>query len=206
MHVAAHVVGRHTGPATAAARAANGNGHLLTAAGAPAERDVPTQAPVVICVGLPAGAYRRLLDAVGREASVVLAPDLRAAEALVMSTRARPGPDPLAPGAAPGPAGVCGLAADPLREELTWHGRALPLTRLEQELLRRLADAPLRVWHYDQLHRSVWRTPYLGDRSGIVSAVKRLRHKLDAAGTGLLVEAVRGVGFRLVPAEPVQAG
>lgn len=81
---------------------------------------------------------------------------------------------------------------------VTWRGRSLDLTGLERRLLRRLANEPGRACSYRQLHTTVWQTPYVEDRSSLASAVKRLRRKLADAGTTVSIEAVRGLGFRLV--------
>jgi DNA-binding response OmpR family regulator len=80
---------------------------------------------------------------------------------------------------------------------VTWRGRPLPLTRLERELLGRLATAPVGVWTYQRLFDAVWGKAYLGDTSILHSAVKRLRGKLRTAGDELGLETVRGVGYRL---------
>jgi DNA-binding response OmpR family regulator len=80
---------------------------------------------------------------------------------------------------------------------VTWRGRPLPLTRLERELLGRLATPPAAVWTYQRLFDAVWGEAYRGDTSILHSAVKRLRAKLRAAGGELAVETVRGVGYRL---------
>jgi two-component system, OmpR family, response regulator MtrA len=105
----------------------------------------------------------------------------------------------------PGPAITCGgLEVDPQRQQVTWHGAALRLTRLEREVLGCLAAAPSRVWSYKRLYGAVWREPYLGDASTLHAVVKRLRGKLREAGVTATLVSVRGVGFRLL-VEPVPA-
>jgi two-component system, OmpR family, response regulator MtrA len=89
------------------------------------------------------------------------------------------------------------LVVDRLRQQATWADRDLGLSYLQREVLACLASTPAEVWQYSRLHRQVWQTDYLGDPSGVHSAVKRLRRRLVDAGVDLNVEAVRGVGFRL---------
>lgn len=91
-----------------------------------------------------------------------------------------------------------GLAVDRLRQEVTWYGTPLRLTRLEREMLACLAEPPVRVWTYERLFQAVWREAWLGDSSILHASVKRLRRKLRDAGVTAVLESVRGVGFRLL--------
>ncbi|WP_109473427.1 winged helix-turn-helix domain-containing protein [Ornithinimicrobium cavernae] len=72
------------------------------------------------------------------------------------------------------------------------------LTPLEFALLRRLIAEPGRVWRFDELVREVWGTDHLGDASQVHAVVKRLRAKLARERAPVIIEAVRGVGFRAV--------
>ncbi|GAB3144621.1 hypothetical protein GCM10027290_23310 [Micromonospora sonneratiae] len=89
------------------------------------------------------------------------------------------------------------LSVDLAEHLVTWRGQPLALTRLERELLARLASPPLGVWTYERLFGSVWGGAYLGDTAILHSAVKRLRRKLRAVEDGPQVHTVRGVGYRL---------
>jgi len=91
-----------------------------------------------------------------------------------------------------------GLVIDSLRLEVTWDGTLVQLTKLERQLLSCLATSPIRAWPYEDLYRAVWREAWLGDTSALHATVKRLRRKLTEAGVTVTLEAVRGVGFRLV--------
>jgi two-component system, OmpR family, response regulator MtrA len=95
-------------------------------------------------------------------------------------------------------AGAGDLVIDPERHLVTWRGAAVPVTRLERELLSSLASPPVGVWTYERLFHTVWGGAYLGDTSILHSAMKRLRRKLRAVGEGVAVETVRGIGYRLV--------
>jgi len=84
----------------------------------------------------------------------------------------------------------------------SWRGTPLPLTRLEWQLLGSLATPPPIVWTYERLFGTVWGGAYLGDTSILHSAMKRLRRKLRAAGDGVSIETVRGIGYRLALSHP----
>ena len=75
-------------------------------------------------------------------------------------------------------------------------GQAIPLSRLEFDLLQTLARDPNTVLTRQQLAREVWNTDYVSGRT-IDSHANRLRTKLTAADTGPLLQTVRGVGYRL---------
>jgi DNA-binding response OmpR family regulator len=90
-----------------------------------------------------------------------------------------------------------GLFIDPLRQDVTWNGIRLRLTRLERAVLASLAEPPVRAWSYEHLYRAAWGDPWLGDTSALHATVKRLRRKLRGAGVTVFLESIRGVGFRL---------
>jgi DNA-binding response OmpR family regulator len=95
------------------------------------------------------------------------------------------------------------LAVDPERGEATWHGRRLPLTQRERELLHVLVDAHGATIRREVLYRRVWGYAMArGDRVVDVN-VKRLRDKLATeVGAPMAIETEQGVGYRLVVAEP----
>ncbi|MFG2053229.1 winged helix-turn-helix domain-containing protein [Micromonospora sp. NPDC048930] len=90
------------------------------------------------------------------------------------------------------------LVVDQQRQQVSWAGRILPLTRLERDVLTALANPPLRVWTYQQLYERVWGADYLDDAAAVRSTVKRLRAKLREASATVAVESARGVGYSLV--------
>jgi two-component system response regulator MtrA len=90
------------------------------------------------------------------------------------------------------------LVVDPDRQQVSWAGKALPLTRIERGVLAALASPPLRVWTYQQLYERAWGADYIDDASAVRSTVKRLRAKLRDANATVMVESIRGVGFSLV--------
>jgi DNA-binding response OmpR family regulator len=95
------------------------------------------------------------------------------------------------------------LAVDPERGEATWHGRRLPLTQRERELLHVLVDARGATIRREVLYRRVWGYAMArGDRVVDVN-IKRLRDKLASeVGAPMAIETEQGVGYRLVVAEP----
>ncbi|GAA1572506.1 hypothetical protein GCM10009804_31180 [Kribbella hippodromi] len=97
------------------------------------------------------------------------------------------------------PAPVAGLQLDVDRRVVRWKDRELPLTRLEHDFLHCLVEEPGRVWTYQRLHHAVWGNEHLGHGSHIHSVVKRLRQKLANLGASVTIQAVRGVGFHLLP-------
>ena len=76
-------------------------------------------------------------------------------------------------------------------------GRPLSLSRLEFELLARLASAPDRVHTRDELLRTVWGFRAQGRTRTLDSHASRLRRKLGADGDGRWIVNVWGVGYRL---------
>jgi len=183
--------------------------------------------PLVVCVSADIGVRERMVRRLEDCGAVLMCDDLDQLRAMLF-----PGPEAAPPGVTPAgiapsgvttsgvtpsgvtPSGVAPPAADVLRHgELVvdpaghvvlWRGRPLPLTRLERELLGRLASPPVGVWTYQRLFDAVWGQDFLGDPSILHSAVKRLRGKLRVVDGEFAVETVRGVGYRL--ASPPGAG
>lgn len=95
------------------------------------------------------------------------------------------------------------LRLDSDRRVATWFGHEVDLTPLEYDMLSCLLSKPGKMWSFEALYERVWHTPYLGSRTEIHSLVKRLRGKLRRLNDNVTIEAVRGVGFRLVvPSRP----
>jgi DNA-binding response OmpR family regulator len=129
------------------------------------------------------------------ESVLLLVPDYSAAEGAFRSGvfRAVPGE----PDEAAAVITIGGLIIDQLRQDVTWNGAPLELTRLERGVLSCLAEPPIRVWPHERLYRTVWRDTWLGDASTLHATAKRLRRKFRDAGVTVGLESVRGVGFRL---------
>ncbi|MFY1625251.1 winged helix-turn-helix domain-containing protein [Micromonospora sp. WMMD735] len=150
--------------------------------------------PFVVCVSADVAVRERVVRRLDDLGPVVICADLAELRAMLF-------PGPPVPAPAPPPEQVpvrCGdLVVDPPRHLVTWRGEPLALTRLERELLARLAGDPGAVWSYERIFGSVWGGTWLGDAAILHSAVKRLRRKLREVAGGPQVQTVRGVGYRL---------
>jgi DNA-binding response OmpR family regulator len=154
--------------------------------------------PLLVCVSPDPGVRERVARQLDGGGIVVMCPDVDALLALLTAAVPVPG----APAGLPRPAPAPGpdLVVDVEDHQVRWRGTALPLTRLEVDLVAQLASEPVRVWPYDRLFAAVWGSSYLGDNSILHSAMKRLRRKLREVGVGLSIDTVRGIGYRLVTA------
>jgi two-component system, OmpR family, response regulator MtrA len=160
--------------------------------------------PMVLCVGTTTEQFAALAEASDGSMVMLYVPDSESARRLLTGEPAGPlVPSMREPSDPPVHRVVeCGklrLNAD-LREA-TWGGTALPLSAREFDLLFSLSCDPGRVWTFAELTTHVWNRPYLGDTDAVVSAVKRLRRQIREVTGSVLVESVRGVGYRLVVTE-----
>jgi two-component system response regulator MtrA len=169
----------------------------------------PGEPPIIICItGNPADQVR-LAGLLAGSGVVLLCPDVPTARDLLgEGARGAVVPEPAPPPLpAEGRAVVCGdLVIDRPRHGARWRGSELVLTPLQRDVLGHLAETPGQVWTYALLYETVWRQAYLGDPGSLHSTVKRLRKALRDAGAEVDVEAVRGVGFRLVDTRRVPIG
>lgn len=147
--------------------------------------------PLVVCVSNDAKVRERVVQRLDDFGPVLICADLSELRAMLFP----PGADETHSPSLPVSLGE--LSVDSADHLVTWRGEPLALTRLERELLARLASPPVGVWTYERLFSSVWGGAYLGDTAILHSAVKRLRRKLRAVEDGPQVHTVRGVGYRL---------
>jgi DNA-binding response OmpR family regulator len=98
-----------------------------------------------------------------------------------------------------GPLLVGDLEIDQMARRVSCVGLSLGLTAIEFRLLWNLAQDTTRVWTFVELEERVWQSTFLGDSSHMRSTVTRIRSKLRLSGTRAVIEAIRGVGFRLNP-------
>jgi DNA-binding response OmpR family regulator len=109
--------------------------------------------------------------------------------------RTRPGAAPVRP--------ADGLRVDETSRDVTLDGRPVDLTAKEFDLLAFLARHPRQVFTRAQLLEQVWGSAkgWQGEAT-VTEHVHRLRHKLGAGGAERpIVQTVRGVGYRLEPAD-----
>jgi DNA-binding response OmpR family regulator len=94
------------------------------------------------------------------------------------------------------------LSVDPMSRRVVYAGDEIVLTRIEFDLLDSLASKPTMVFSRRMLRDLVWGSDWYGDDHVVDVHVANLRKKLGGDGR-LLVETVRGVGYRLGDAGPV---
>jgi two-component system, OmpR family, response regulator MtrA len=160
--------------------------------------------PTVLCVGTTTEQFAALAEASGGSMLMLYLPDPETALRLLSDGPGVP-PVPTSPEPAEFPARrlvECGkLRLDADRREATWQGSPLPLSAREFDLLFALCYDRGRVWTFAELTTHVWNRPYLGDTDALVSAVKRLRRQVRQTTGSVVVESVRGVGYRIVVAD-----
>lgn len=78
--------------------------------------------------------------------------------------------------------------------------KELVLTLKEFDLLKKLMESPGRAFSRTQLLEDVWKLDFAGETRTVDTHVQTLRRKLNEAlaGSGAVIETVRGVGYRLV--------
>ncbi|MEI2784187.1 MAG: response regulator transcription factor [Candidatus Nanopelagicales bacterium] len=90
-----------------------------------------------------------------------------------------------------------GLAIDAAAREVVLDGTRLDLTKIEFDLLSKLASEPRRVFARQQLLDSVWGGDWYGDDHVVDVHMGNLRKKLGESGSRpRFIHTVRGVGFR----------
>ena len=138
--------------------------------------------PFVVCVSSDVTVRERVVRRLDDCGAVVLCTDLAELRDMLFPT-VLPAPAPVAVQPR-GPVRLGELVVDTTGHLVTWRGQPLQLTRLERELLARLASPPVGVWTYERLFDTVWGGAYLGDTSILHSAVKRLRRSCGAPRAG----------------------
>ena len=89
------------------------------------------------------------------------------------------------------------LRIDPQARQVRVGGEDVRLTMREYELLVFLARHPGQVYTREQLLDIVWQYSFYGDTSTVTVHIRRVRAKLgDNTGAALLIETVRGIGYR----------
>jgi DNA-binding response OmpR family regulator len=90
-----------------------------------------------------------------------------------------------------------GLSIDVNAREVRLDGEILDLTKIEFDLLTKLASEPRRVFARQQLLDAVWGADWYGDDHVVDVHMGNLRKKLGESGSNpRFIHTVRGVGFR----------
>lgn len=93
-----------------------------------------------------------------------------------------------------------GVTIDTGRRKVTVDSGERELTALEFDLLAVLASQPGRVFSRRQLLEAVWGWDHFGDERVVDVHIRNIRRALDDdAANPLLIETVRGVGYRFLP-------
>jgi DNA-binding response OmpR family regulator len=156
-----------------------------------------TPLTVVVVIASSRTERVRLAALVEDEAPVLLA--ARVADAVAVLGEAVPRAQ--APAFDDGPT-ARGVLVDSDERVARWDGKLVSLAPLEHDLLVCLLGSLGHTLTFEEVHRHVWGNDHLGDRSDLNSTVKRLRRKLSHLDSPLQIQAVRGVGLRLVDAAP----
>jgi two-component system, OmpR family, response regulator MprA len=106
--------------------------------------------------------------------------------------RARPAP--------PSRLESAGLIVDGSAREVHFYGRQVLLTDTEFRLLEHLMRRAGAVCRRQELLEQVWGYQFDPGSNVVDVFIRRLRHKLDAAGCPPRIETVRGTGYRFAPA------
>ncbi|MER8186186.1 response regulator transcription factor [Kitasatospora sp. NPDC094015] len=118
-----------------------------------------------------------------------------------LTAAAQTGTEPDRPNPPRGPLEARGVVIDRERRRVSVNDRDVPLTRKEFDLLALLAQSPGVVYRREQIFSEVWRSGWEGNGRTLEVHIGSLRTKLGLPG---LVEAVRGVGYRLIPEQPAE--
>jgi two-component system alkaline phosphatase synthesis response regulator PhoP len=88
------------------------------------------------------------------------------------------------------------LLIDVGKREVLLAGERVPLTSLEFDLLHALAANPGRVFRRNELLDRVWGSDFSGVDRVVDVHISNLRQKLERGGLPLLLQTVRGVGYK----------
>jgi DNA-binding response OmpR family regulator len=93
------------------------------------------------------------------------------------------------------------LHIDKTRHEVTIEGKPVQLRIKEFDLLAELAEYPGVVFSREKLLETVWGFDYYGETRTVDVHINHVREKI--AGSGIHIETVRGMGYRLAAGEDV---
>lgn len=89
---------------------------------------------------------------------------------------------------------------NPTTQTVWQRDQTIPLSVKEFAILEYLMRNPNQVLTRDQLLEHIWDFSYQ-PRSNVLDAhIKNIRHKFNFSSTGIRLETVRGVGYRLMTA------
>jgi hypothetical protein len=171
---------------------------------APTGSPSPPLPALVIAVALDPEERARIAREVDDVPTLLVSRPEDALPFLVGATPAHRTADDAGSGEPPEPDPDPGLTIDSDARVACWDDNRVPLSPLEHDLLRSLCEVTGHIRTFEWLQEHVWGNDHPGNRSHVQSVVKRLRRKLRQIGTPLQIDAVRGVGLRVVTARPPQ--
>ncbi len=92
------------------------------------------------------------------------------------------------------------LTVFPEKYEVYYKTELIPLRPKEFQILLCLYEQPGRIFSRDDLMNRVWGYDYFGDQRTVDVHVSSLRKKIEQAGESVKIEAIRGVGYKLIMA------
>jgi DNA-binding response OmpR family regulator len=100
------------------------------------------------------------------------------------------------------------LTIDRRGRKVLWKGEELDVRPKEYELLELLLRRANEVITRTVIAESVWGSTFVTDDTinTTVSSVRRRLRDVDSEAAGIVIETVRGVGYRLTTAEPTTSG
>ena len=100
------------------------------------------------------------------------------------------------------------LTIDRRGRKVLWKGEELDIRPKEYELLELLLRRANEVITRTVIAESVWGSTFVTDDTinTTVSSVRRRLRDVDSEAAGIVIETVRGVGYRLTTAEPTTSG
>jgi DNA-binding response OmpR family regulator len=101
---------------------------------------------------------------------------------------------------------INGLALNLETRDFSTNGTNIPLTRIEFDFMRLLMESPKRVHTRKQVFEAIGGSTQYSSDHLLDTHASRLRLKIKSAGGPKVITAVRGVGFRLLPASEASDG
>lgn len=90
------------------------------------------------------------------------------------------------------------LTVFPEKYEVYYRTELIPLRPKEFQILLCLHQYPGKIFSRDDLMNQVWGYDYFGDQRTVDVHVSSLRKKIEKAGDSVKIEAIRGVGYKLI--------
>jgi two-component system alkaline phosphatase synthesis response regulator PhoP len=87
---------------------------------------------------------------------------------------------------------------DPSKHQIIANGKLIQLTLKEYNLLSLLCENAENVLERETIFAEVWGDSFYGETRTLDIHIKELRRKLTGAGSEVVIETIRGVGYMLI--------